>query len=78
MTEYAHYRGGRYTFICDAVMELDNSAVVVYRSQATGQTFVRPYEDFHGSVLLPDKGQRVERFTEIESSAKTTTVLGDK
>jgi hypothetical protein len=56
---YRHYKGGVYELVCEAVLEADHTAVVVYRGQ-DGKTWVRPRDAFFASVDVD--GVRVPRF----------------
>ena len=44
---YRHYKGGVYEVVCEAVLEADHTAVVVYRGE-DGKTWVRPRDAFFG------------------------------
>ena len=59
---YEHYRGGFYTLITEGRREGDpnEERLVVYKSLA-GITWVRPREEFYGTVTL--NGKTVPRFT---------------
>lgn len=47
---YRHYKGGFYRFQFEARMEADQQRVIVYQAMATGDVWVRPREDFFGTV----------------------------
>jgi hypothetical protein len=44
--DWEHVKGGRYRIITLAVREADLMPMVVYRSNITGATFVRPAAEF--------------------------------
>lgn len=60
---YRHYKGGVYEVVCEAILEADHTAVVVYRGQ-DGQVWVRPREAFFGTVDVD--GERLPRFTSLD------------
>jgi|APAra7269097559_1048567.scaffolds.fasta_scaffold12607_1 hypothetical protein len=62
---FRHYKGGVYEVVCEATLEADHTAVVVYRGQ-DGKTWVRPRDAFHGSVEVD--GERLPRFTPLDST----------
>jgi hypothetical protein len=59
---FRHYKGGVYEVVCEATLEADRTAVVVYRGQ-DGNTWVRPRDAFYGSVDVD--GESLPRFTPI-------------
>jgi hypothetical protein len=59
---FRHYKGGVYEVVCEATLEADHTAVVVYRGQ-DGKIWVRPRDAFFGSVDVD--GERLLRFTPI-------------
>jgi hypothetical protein len=60
---FRHYKGGVYEVVCEATLEADHTAVVVYRGQ-DGKTWVRPRDAFYGPVDVD--GKRLPRFTAID------------
>lgn len=62
--KYKHYKGGIYTYICDATLEWcpndPNSHVIVYEGE-DGRRWVRPRNEFFGYTK---SGKR--RFIKIE------------
>jgi hypothetical protein len=60
---YRHYKGGVYEVVCEAILEADHTAVVVYRGQ-DGGTWVRPADAFFGSVDVD--GVRMPRFMPLD------------
>ncbi len=68
MPRYRHYKGGIYTVICHARSEATLREVVVYRSEATGEAWVRDRVDFFSCVHTEKPGgieERVPRFERI-------------
>jgi hypothetical protein len=59
---FRHYKGGVYEVVCEATLEADHTAVVVYRGE-DGKTWVRPRDAFYGSVEVD--GARLPRFTPV-------------
>jgi hypothetical protein len=51
-----------YEVVCEATLEAEHTAVVVYRGQ-DGKIWVRPRDAFFGSVDVD--GERLLRFTPI-------------
>jgi hypothetical protein len=62
---YRHYKGGVYEVVCEAVLEADHTAVVVYRGE-DGQTWVRPRDAFFGFVDVD--GACLPRFAPLVSA----------
>jgi len=62
---YRHYKGGVYEVVCEATIETDLTAVVVYRGQ-DGKTWVRPRDAFFGTVEVD--GVRMPRFAPLDLS----------
>lgn len=62
--KYRHYKGNEYTFICLGKSTVDLSPLVIY-SDAASTVWVRPYEEFMGSVM--HEGQLTKRFTWLGS-----------
>ena len=60
---YRHYKGGVYEVVCEAIIEADLTAVVVYRGQ-DGKTWVRPRDAFFGGVEAA--GVRMPRFAPLD------------
>ena len=58
---YRHYKGGIYELVCEAVLEADNTPVIVYRGQ-DGMTWVRPREAFFAMVEPEGASAPVPRF----------------
>lgn len=57
---FRHFKGGEYTFVCEATHSETMEKMVVYRSEEAGRVFVRPAGMFYG---VTEDGQR--RFQEI-------------
>lgn len=49
-TLYRHFKGGYYLVEKVARNESDGSPVVIYTSVVTGQTFIRPYDEFFTDI----------------------------
>ena len=62
---YRHYKGGVYEVVCEATLEADLTAVVVYRGR-DGKTWVRPRDAFFGTVEVD--GARMPRFAPLDLS----------
>ena len=62
---YRHYKGGVYEVVCEATIEADLTAVVVYRGQ-DGKTWVRPRDAFFGTVEVD--GTCLPRFAPLVSA----------
>jgi hypothetical protein len=62
---FRHYKGGVYEVVCEATLEADHTAVVVYRGE-DGKTWVRPRDAFYGSVEVD--GARLPRFTPVAAA----------
>lgn len=60
---FRHYKGGVYEVVCEATLEADHTAVVVYRGQ-DGKTWVRARDAFYGNVDVD--GARMPRFTPLD------------
>jgi len=60
---FRHYKGGVYEVVCEAILEADHTAVVVYRGQ-DGQVWVRPRASFFGTVDV--EGTRLPRFVPLD------------
>lgn len=78
---YYHYKGGRYTTVCEATEEASLKSVVVYRGE-DGRTWTRPTEEFfsvvkHGDNLVPRFAQYIapppEDLTPIPAEAELMT-----
>ena len=63
---YRHYKGGVYEVVCEAVLEADHTAVVVYRGE-DGKTWVRPRDAFFGFVDVD--GACLPRFAPLVPAA---------
>ena len=61
---YRHYKGGIYELVCEAVMEADQTPVMVYRG-GDGAVWVRPRAAFFETVSVD--GVAVPRFTALSS-----------
>lgn len=66
---YRHYKGGVYEVVCEAILEADHTAVVVYRGQ-DGMTWVRPRDAFFGMVDVD--GGRMPRFAPVDPASAAT------
>jgi hypothetical protein len=62
---YRHYKGGVYEVVCEAVLEADHTAVVVYRGE-DGKIWVRPRDAFFGFVDVD--GTCLPRFAPLVSA----------
>jgi hypothetical protein len=62
---FRHYKGGVYEVVCEAALEADHTAMVVYRGE-DGKTWVRPRDAFYGSVEVD--GARLPRFTPVAAA----------
>ena len=62
---FRHYKGGLYEVVCEAILEADHTAGVVYRVQDC-KTGVRPRDAFFGSVDVD--GERMPRFTPVAAA----------
>jgi hypothetical protein len=60
---YRHYKGGVYEVVCEATIEADLTAAVVYRGQ-DGKTWVRSRDAFFGTVEVD--GVRMPRFAPLD------------
>ncbi len=63
MTRYRHYKGGIYEHVCEATLESDLSAMIVYRAP-DGSLWIRPRTVFFEMVEV--NGTQVQRFTPID------------
>jgi hypothetical protein len=64
---YVHYKGGRYTVLSvafDVTYSNQERKVVVYRSEETGEWFVREIDEFLETVSL-ENGIVVKRFAKV-------------
>jgi hypothetical protein len=53
--KFRHYLGGIYTKICEGKLESDSTKImVIYQSDSDGTIWIRPKEDFYGSVQIVD------------------------
>ena len=59
--QYAHYKGGLYEIVCEALHTETKESLVVYRQMETGEVFARPKEMFLSKVALPN-GKTTFRF----------------
>lgn len=62
--EYRHYKGGIYELVCEATLESDLTAMIVYRA-ADGSIWTRPKDVFFEMVDVD--GKPVPRFSPMES-----------
>lgn len=62
--KYKHFKGGEYEFIDIAVHSESKEKMVLYRSCADNNLYVRPYDMFFETVDVD--GQQVPRFKEIK------------
>lgn len=74
---YRHFKGGYYLVEKLARNESDGKAVVVYTSVVTGQTFIRPYDEFFTDVSSREDNvthqvYRFEPASEIKGLLKLT------
>lgn len=65
MKIYQHYKGGLYQFITSAQEESTGAMNAVYRCLSSGKVFVRPHNEFHGTIEVDD--QTLVRFQELWS-----------
>lgn len=63
---YKHYKGGIYTYICDAKGTETGEWSVIYADE-TGQVWARPSSMFHG-ILEDGVTKRFELITEAEET----------
>ena len=61
--KYRHYKGGIYTYICDARLTTNDTLVVVYED-SKGIRWVRPRYEFFGTVEV--SGVTIKRFEEMK------------
>ena len=59
---YRHYKGGLYELVCEATLESDLSAMIIYRA-ADGSIWARPKTVFF--ELIEVDGATVQRFTPL-------------
>lgn len=65
---YMHYKGGTYTVLAvakDSTNEREGNEVVVYKSNANGETYCRDLSEFTEMVDWPD-GTKRGRFVPAE------------
>lgn len=55
---YRHYKGGRYELLGNALHSESKEELVVYRSLADGQVWVRPAEMFYSTVHADGRVQQ--------------------
>ena len=60
--QFRHYKGGLYEMVCEATLESDLSAMIVYRA-ANGSLWTRPKDVFF--QLVEADGTLVPRFTPV-------------
>ena len=60
---FKHYKGGLYELVCEATLESDLSAMIIYRA-ANGSIWARPKQVFF-EVIEVD-GVKVQRFTPLD------------
>jgi len=60
---YQHYKGGIYELVCEATLESDLSAMIVYRA-ANGSVWCRPRAVFFEMITV--EGRQVPRFQPID------------
>ncbi len=67
---YRHFKGKYYQEVGVALDTTSDTTVVVYRTLYASEyaLFTRPYDEFHGTVDLPD-GTRVPRFEPVGTEA---------
>lgn len=63
---YRHYKGGNYKVLMLARMEATLKEVVIYRSDETGHSWVRPVTGFLETVDC--NGQRLSRFQRLDGA----------
>ena len=61
--KYKHFKGGIYTYICDALLEDEGTHVIVYEDDQ-GRRWVRPRVEFYGTLEF--EGETVRRFEKVE------------
>jgi len=72
MTEgslYRHYKGGTYRLIAWGQIEATEADVVIYRSEQDGKVWVRPKDEFYGTVHSESPGgiaTRINRFERVK------------
>ena len=62
--KYRHYKGGVYTYICDAIAEWDRELHLIIYEDEKGNRWCRPRFDFYGYVIVD--GKQIRRFEKIE------------
>jgi len=62
--KYRHFKGGIYTYICDALLEWDEDTHVIVYEDEQGRRWVRPREEFYGKLEF--EGKFVQRFVKVE------------
>jgi len=65
---WKHWKGGvLYTIVTLARVEVDLTPVVIYKSHADGQTWVRPLAEFLEAVEYERDGRKmIPRFEKVE------------
>jgi hypothetical protein len=62
---FRHYKGGLYELVCEAVLEVDHTPVIVYRGE-DGVVWVRPKDVFFETVEVG--GAAVPRFAAVNGA----------
>jgi hypothetical protein len=57
-SRWRHRKGGDYEVVQIAYRESDSSIEVVYVSRASGDAFIRPYDEFMDGRFLPLEAER--------------------
>lgn len=63
-TAYVHFKGGTYAVVANALDSETKEAVVIYRSQQTGQLWVRATAALLETVMVD--GVPTPRFTAVD------------
>ena len=64
--KYRHFKGGIYTYICDALLEWDEDCHVIVYEDEQGRRWVRPRVEFYG--MIEYEGEIVRRFEKVEDN----------
>jgi len=65
MQKYRHYKGGIYEYLYTALHSETSEKLVIYKSEADGKVYARPYDMFFEEIELSD-GETKPRFEKID------------
>lgn len=68
-TRYRHHKGGMYRLVSWGQIEATGDQVVIYRSESDGKVWVRPRDEFYGTVhgeLPGGIATRISRFERVK------------